>query len=159
MREVRLPSTSLAFVSSLTLFSPQTIFLFGIFRQFFFLRSIHSVAGDKHPILDHNEQGFSMQAKKMLVPTKNKVSTLSAGRNENQNGKSGNTLFGSNTQRVPFGEIERNSNLQPCVRRNYTEMPMKFMRTNDHEMIPNHSAMVGQKENVNFFGGYFLRPF
>lgn len=87
--------------------------------------------------------------KKMLLPTKNKIHSVSAGRSEMSNGKNGNALL-ANNQRVPFGEIERNSNFQPCTRSSYTEMPPKFMRTNNHEMIPNDAAV--QKENVKYFG-------
>lgn len=101
-----------------------------------------------------------MQIKKTLVPIKSKTNSVSVSvsgnRNENQNGKNSDSSMASN-QRVPFGEIERNSNYQQCNRssytESYTEMPPKFMRTNDHEMIPNNSAMV-QKENVNMFGKF-----
>lgn len=96
----------------------------------------------------------------MLPPIRNKTNSISpsvsANRSENQNGKTGITSVASN-QRVPFAEIQQHLPYQPCSRTTYTEMPsempFKFMRTNDDKMIPSNSAMA-QKENVNYFGQY-----
>lgn len=75
---------------------------------------------------------------------------MPANRSENQYGKTNAT-----NNRVPFDEIDRNVCFQQCSnRRNtYSGMPLKFMRTNSHEMILNNSALP-QKENSKSFGEY-----
>lgn len=112
-----------------------------------------AVAGDKHPIFDQDE-GFNMQYTKMLSPIRNKTisASVSANRSESQNSKASITSVASN-QRVPFGEIKQYLPYEPCSRSRYTEIPFKFMRTNDDKMIPNNSA-IAQKENLNYFGQY-----
>lgn len=95
-----------------------------------------------------------MQESFQPPPAQNTISPspLSANRiPESENGKASTGSVRSNA-RVPFGEMERNSNFQPCVRGTYAEMPLKFMRTNNNEMIPNDSAMGVEKENIGRYG-------
>lgn len=111
-----------------------------------------TVASEKHPSIDQNRSS-NMQAKRTFQPTPNPMNPLAATIPEMQRAadrsdiQSDNSLF-----RRPFGEMERNSNAQPCVRGSYSEMPLKFMRTNNNEMIPNSSPNVAEKENVNYYG-------
>lgn len=89
----------------------------------------------------------------MPIPLKHKPRSVAACKSENQHIKYTDTSVSSN-HRVPFGELERNStNYQQCNRNTYADMPLKFMRTNNHEMVPNISA-TSQKENVRYFGWF-----
>lgn len=131
LKEVKLRSTSKVFVSFFVFVSRLRN------ERFSFL-----VASDKHPIFDENE-GFNLQNRQMLLPLKNKTSSISTSvsaiRSESQNGKNSITSVASN-QRIPLGEIQRNSLYQ---------LPPKIMRTNSNETIG-----IPQKENVNYFGQY-----
>ncbi|KAG4078561.1 hypothetical protein HA402_002675 [Bradysia odoriphaga] len=107
-------------------------------------------ASEKHPNTDNN-RSFKVPIKRSFQSTQNTTIPLSANRSDSQNGKSANSSFGSNP-RIPLGEIGRTPSFQPCVRESYSEMPLKFMRTNNNEMIPNNSAVGLEKENINYYG-------
>lgn len=90
------------------------------------------VANDKHPVYDQNGS-FNMQSQKMLLPSINQTTSR----------KSSNVSM----NRVPLGEIERNSIYQQYNRNSHTDVPLKFMRTNNHDMVPNNTP-VAQKEKL-----------
>lgn len=105
------------------------------------------MANEKHQAFDQ-VGNCNTQFRKIILHSKNRTNSISAYRNESQNNISCNMSSGSN-QRVPFGE--KNSILQQSNRNSYSDIPLKFMRTNNHEMIPS-SVVTPQKENVSYLG-------
>lgn len=97
--------------------------------------------------------------RKMLLPSKTKTNSSSACRVEmllRSNNKTGSARSETqniiSSQRLPFGELERNSIHQQLNRNSYTDMPLKFKRTNNHEMIPSGLSAIPSKENINYLG-------
>jgi meiosis arrest female protein 1 len=96
---------------------------------------------------------YNMQIRKPVATRK--LASATPIRTENENIKRNTTLTGTE-QRVPFAELGKIcSNNQQFNGSPFTTS-VKFMRTNNNEMIPNNIT-IAQKENFNFFANDFQR--